>query len=74
VSGGAVTPARSIQEEKLKSAQDKVIQAAEQKKDSTRRKIAKLREDLATFLKKNRRYPPEERLEREDIQVDPYLR
>lgn len=52
----------SIQQERLKSEQDKILQAGERKKEQRRKRVQKLREEVAGIQRRMRKLPEEERL------------
>ena len=64
----------SIQEDKLKREEDNRIRAAEKKKDGVREVINELRRDFRTLLAVNAADTPEQRLDREEFDIDPQLR
>lgn len=64
----------SLQEEKIKIEQDRVLELAEDRKESVRQQLNKLREDFTAFLRRNKKIPPEEQLTRDEYLVDPLLR
>jgi hypothetical protein len=66
--------AYSMQEEKIKIEQDKVLEAAEETKEGVRQQLNKIREDFAGFLRRNKKSPQEEQLSREEYRIDPDLK
>jgi hypothetical protein len=64
----------SLQEEKIKIEQDRILEIAEERKETVRQQLNKLREDFTAFLRRNKKIPIEEQLSREEYLVDPLLR
>eukprot|EP00741_Cyanophora_paradoxa_P024459 tig00022075_g23616.t1 len=64
----------SIQEDKLKTEHDKLVAAAELKKEGVRKYIQELREEFLKLVEANERAHPKERLSREELELDPDLR
>ncbi len=68
------TSSYSIQEEKLKSEQDKEIEAAENQKRIVLSQIQALREEFKAVISENDSSLKNIRLERSEMAVDPYLK
>ncbi|PRP84994.1 hypothetical protein PROFUN_07282 [Planoprotostelium fungivorum] len=64
----------SIEEQKLRREQNKIAQAAEEKKTSVKRQVARIAADYQAFVQRNAKLHPDEQLPKEMLSIDPYLK